>query len=107
MEYISTRNNKKAFSFKDVFLRGLAPDGGLFIPKKLPFFSKNKLNKLKKLSYNSLAEKIRLMLRSVVELKCNITLLIPKNEKLIYFLLQLFTLKPNPQRLYLENQTYF
>ena len=58
MEYISTRNNKKAFSFKDVFLRGLAPDGGLFIPKKLPFFSKNKLNKLKKLSYNSLAEKI-------------------------------------------------
>ena len=56
---------------------------------------------------NSLAEKIRLMLRSVVELKCNITLLIAKNEKLIYFLLQLFTLNPNPQRLYLENQTYF
>ena len=33
MEYISTRNTKKNFSFKDVFLKGLAPDGGLFVPK--------------------------------------------------------------------------
>ena len=27
MEYISTRNNKKIFSFKDVFLQSLAPLG--------------------------------------------------------------------------------
>ena len=37
MEYISTRNTKKTFSFKDVFLKGLAPDGGLFVPKKFHF----------------------------------------------------------------------
>ena len=35
MEYISTRNKEKIFSFKDVFLEGLAPDGGLFVPKKI------------------------------------------------------------------------
>ena len=58
MNYISTRNKSLNYDFSSIFLRGLAPDGGLFIPKKLPFFSKNKLNKLKKLSYNSLAEKI-------------------------------------------------
>ena len=36
MEYISTRNIKKTFMFKDVFLKGLAPDGGLFVPKNFP-----------------------------------------------------------------------
>ena len=31
MECISTRNAQNTFSFKDVFLKGLAPDGGLFV----------------------------------------------------------------------------
>ena len=35
MKYISTRNKNIDFSFKDIFLRGLAPDGGLFVPKSL------------------------------------------------------------------------
>ena len=43
MEYISTRNIKKTFSFKDVFLKGLAPDGGLFIPKKIPKITSEEL----------------------------------------------------------------
>ena len=47
MEYISTRNTQKTFSFKDVFLKGLAPDGGLFVPKKFQYFSKKELKKLK------------------------------------------------------------
>ena len=58
MEYISTRNTKKTFQFKDVFLKGLAPDGGLFVPKKIPFYSLKELLKLKNLSYRELAEKI-------------------------------------------------
>jgi len=58
MEYISTRNTKNTFSFKDVFLKGLASDGGLFVPKEIPIFSKEELKELKKLSYNELAAKI-------------------------------------------------
>jgi len=58
MEYISTRNSKKSFSFKDVFLKGLAPDGGLFIPKNIPTFSSKELIDLQHLSYNDLAENI-------------------------------------------------
>ena len=58
MEYISTRNNKKTFTFGDVFLKGLAPDGGLFIPKSLKKFTKDELNSFKNLSYQDLAKKI-------------------------------------------------
>ena len=58
MEYISTRNNQKNFTFKDVFLKGLADDGGLFVPKSIIPFSKEDLNHLKNLSYNDLAAEI-------------------------------------------------
>ena len=58
MEYISTRNTQKTFSFKDVFLKGLAPDGGLFVPKKIPSYSSQDLEKLRDLSYRDLAERI-------------------------------------------------
>ena len=55
MEYISTRNNKKTFQFKDVFIKGLADDGGLFIPKSL---HKVDINELRGLDYNDLAKKV-------------------------------------------------
>ena len=58
MEYISTRNVKKIFSFKDVFLKGLAPDGGLFVPKKIPVYTSQELEKFRNFSYNELATKI-------------------------------------------------
>ena len=58
MEYISTRNTKKTFLFKDVFLKGLAPDGGLFVPKNIPSFKSEELKKFKNLSYSELATKI-------------------------------------------------
>ena len=55
MEYISTRNNKKTFKFRDVFIKGLADDGGLFIPKSP---HKVDINELKGLEYNDLAKKV-------------------------------------------------
>ncbi len=58
MEYISTRNNSDHFSFKKVFLKGLADDGGLFVPKSIKPFSKDELNKLSGLNYNELAAEI-------------------------------------------------
>ena len=35
MNYVSTRNNKIELNFKDVFIKGLADDGGLFVPKNV------------------------------------------------------------------------
>ena len=43
MNYISTRNNQKNFTFKDVFLKGLAEDGGLFVPKSIKPFKKSQM----------------------------------------------------------------
>tara|TARA_A100001015_G_scaffold155564_1_gene172634 strand:+ start:1691 stop:3061 length:1371 start_codon:yes stop_codon:yes gene_type:complete len=58
MEYISTRNNNNKFSFSEIFLKGLAEDGGLFIPSNIEKFDESKINSLKKLSYIDLATEI-------------------------------------------------
>ena len=58
MNYISTRNNQKSFTFRDVFLKGLADDGGLFVPQSIKKFKKEELDNLKNLSYNDLAVEI-------------------------------------------------
>ena len=58
MEYISTRNSSKIFRFKEVFIKGLADDGGLFIPKSLNKYSKTEIDSFKQLSYQDLAKKI-------------------------------------------------
>ena len=58
MRYVSTRNNNKDYSFKEVFLKRLADDGGLFVPKSLFKFSEKELNSLKELNYKDLAKEI-------------------------------------------------
>ena len=58
MNYVSTRNNEKNFTFKDVFLKGLADDGGLFVPKSIQQLKKEELDNFKNLSYNDLAAEI-------------------------------------------------
>ena len=46
------------YESKDEFLRSLAEDGGLFVPKKIPSYTPNELKNLNNLSYNELAQKI-------------------------------------------------
>ena len=58
MNYVSTRNNSNSFEFKDVFIKGLADDGGLFIPKSLHKYQQEDLLEFKNLEYTELAKKI-------------------------------------------------
>ena len=58
MRYVSTRNTSKTYEFKDVFIKGLADDGGLFIPETLHKYSESEISDFKKLSYSDLAKKI-------------------------------------------------
>jgi len=58
MKYISTRSKEKEYSFGEVFLKGLAEDGGLYVPKSLKKYSKEELINLKKLNYNELSTEI-------------------------------------------------
>lgn len=55
MKYISTRGNAPALNFEEVMLTGLAPDGGLYVPEKLPHFSAETIASWAKLPYNELA----------------------------------------------------
>jgi len=58
MKYISTRDNSKEYSFEEVFIKGLADDGGLFIPREVKKYSQEELESLSSLSYQNLAKKI-------------------------------------------------
>ncbi|WP_372747242.1 threonine synthase [Litorivivens sp.] len=58
MKYISTRGKAPALNFEDVLLTGLAPDGGLYVPEKLPTYSAEQIAAWSKLSYAELAFEI-------------------------------------------------
>jgi len=58
MNYFSTRDKSLEFRFKDIFLRGLAPGGGLFLPAEIKKYSQEELNNLSQLNYNELATEI-------------------------------------------------
>ena len=44
MKYISTRGESKDLGFEDVLLKGLATDGGLYVPSEWPSIDYKKLN---------------------------------------------------------------
>ncbi len=58
MKYISTRSNSKEFNFSEVFIKGLAEDGGLFVPKTIPKLSEEELQRFSNLNYQDLAKEI-------------------------------------------------
>lgn len=58
MKYISTRGKAPALGFEDVLLAGLASDGGLYVPEKLPTFTDLDLQRLATLPYAQLAFEI-------------------------------------------------
>ena len=58
MKYVSTRDNFKEYTFKEVFIKGLADDGGLYVPKSLKKYNISELSAFKDLSYNELSTEI-------------------------------------------------
>ena len=55
MHYISTRGHDEPLSFTDAMMRGLAPDGGLYVPETIPSFSKAQMSKMAACAYLPLA----------------------------------------------------
>ena len=58
MKYISTRSSSESLPFESVFIKGLAEDGGLFLPEKDYKFDEKDLSKLQSMSYYELATEI-------------------------------------------------
>ncbi len=57
MQYISTRGTSEPVGFTDVVLAGLAPDGGLYIPDRIPDVQR-RLDAWRHLSYPELAYEV-------------------------------------------------
>lgn len=57
INYISTRGDKEAVKASQAILRGIAPDGGLYVPDKFPKLDKS-LEELGKLNYREVAYEV-------------------------------------------------
>ncbi len=55
MKYVSTRGQSPALSFSEILLGGLAPDGGLYLPKTYPHFDAADLAAMRNMDYRLLA----------------------------------------------------
>ena len=56
--YLSTRGKEAGLGFADVVLKGLAEDGGLYIPSHLPAFSRKQQDDMMAMDYPALASAI-------------------------------------------------
>ena len=55
MNYISTRNKGYKVSAAEAIARGLAPDGGLFVPEMIPAISMDEIREMGNKSYQERA----------------------------------------------------
>ncbi len=62
MHYYSTKNKELKFGLKEALLKGLAPDGGLFMPSHIPILTRDELEGLRDLDLTGIALKISEML---------------------------------------------
>jgi threonine synthase len=53
--YLSTNLRSEAASFREALLKGLAPDGGLYMPSSLPIISREKLTEFGSMHYFEIA----------------------------------------------------
>jgi len=58
MKFYSTNNKKLCTSLEEVIVRGLAPDGGLFMPERVPMLPKEFFETIEQLSFQEIAYRV-------------------------------------------------
>jgi threonine synthase len=58
MIYSSTRSNNEPRTASYVIMNGIAPDGGLYIPERIPKLSEETVKEIASMSYGERAAKI-------------------------------------------------
>ncbi|MDO4281395.1 MAG: threonine synthase [Peptococcaceae bacterium] len=58
MKYISTRDNSQSVSAAEAIVRGMVPEGGLYVPESIPSLDKAALGEMVDMRYQDMAEKI-------------------------------------------------
>ena len=55
MNYISTRGYEGKFSSSEAIIRGIAPDGGLFVPETIPQLTQEDLERMQTMQFYELS----------------------------------------------------
>jgi len=55
IKFYSTNLKAEVVDFKSALLKGLAPDKGLYMPKEIPSFTKEEINKFSQMEYHEIA----------------------------------------------------
>ena len=58
MDYFSTRSAREKVGAAEAIIRGLAPDGGLYVPESFPQFSAEDIAALGRLGYRERAARV-------------------------------------------------
>lgn len=58
MEYVSTRGGAGAVDFEGALFSGYAPDGGLFMPQRIPSLDRDTLRRWSRLPYRELVKEL-------------------------------------------------
>ncbi|NMM50646.1 threonine synthase [Marinigracilibium pacificum] len=58
MKFYSTKNKKKAYSFREAVIKGLPEDNGLFMPERFPQLSESFFEEIKELSIAEIAYRV-------------------------------------------------
>ena len=58
MKYISTRGFDGKFSASEAIVKGIAPDGGLFVPESIPTISSDELDEMCNMEYYQISAKV-------------------------------------------------
>ena len=67
MKYVSTRGGMQSQGFSDILLEGLAPDGGLAMPERIPQVTAAQLESWRSLPYHALAAEVLSLFISDIE----------------------------------------
>jgi threonine synthase len=58
MDYYSTKNKDLKLGLKEALLKGLAPDGGLFMPSSIPVLTRERLTAIREMNLTEIAQEI-------------------------------------------------
>ena len=58
MKYISTRGFDGKFSASEAIVRGIAPDGGLFVPESIPALGEDEIEEMMNMEYYRISARV-------------------------------------------------
>ena len=58
MKYISTRGYEGKFSASEAIVKGIAPDGGLFVPESIPSISKDEIEEMMNMEFYQISARV-------------------------------------------------